>query len=86
MGRPSEHSEHKGWSGRFHLQELPLVDYDYDKGGAYWGSGSLKSGWMYRAYCDTFPDNPVDLFIRATSRDAAKAQVLATYPNAVFFK
>lgn len=86
MGRANSHSTDKLYAGKFYLRQLPMVDYDYDQGGAYWGCGNPEIGWMYRAYSDTFQDEVVELFVRARNREAAKAAVREDYPNAMFFR
>lgn len=69
-------------SERFHLNRLPMVDGGaYDKWGAYWGVGSPKTGFMYIAESDE-----ARLFIRATSREHAKAQIRQQLPNARFYR
>lgn len=86
MGRPSSHSGCPDTDARFYLQQLPMVDGDYDRGGAYWGCGNSSIGWMYRAYSEDFPDVIVEMFFRAKSREDAKAEVRDRYPNAKFFR
>ncbi len=68
---------------RFHLYALQWVDGDYDEGGAYWGnSGGTR---IYRAI-DQGPDFRNEMFVRAKDREAAKSQVMATFPAATFFR
>lgn len=91
MGRPSEHSDDAQYPGKFSLTLLPLVDYCYDKGGAYWGMSSREHGSMYRAYCLEYDeinerDFLVDWFFRARSRDHAKQTVMERYPQARFYR
>lgn len=70
---------------KFRVQYLPFVDGCYDQGGAYWGSPAN----LYIARCDTDPtggDLFIEFFIRASSREQAKKEVLDLYPNARFFR
>lgn len=69
------------------LQVLPMVDGAYDQGSAYWGCGSREHGWMFRAYYYN-PQNgeSVDMYIRALSREKAKAQVIERLPKARFYR
>lgn len=74
---------------KVHLQKMRMVDGDYDQGGAYWGSGSWDTGWMYQAYStfeDEYGQDEIEMFIRARGREDAKAKVLEEYPNATFFR
>jgi len=63
---------------KLHLRHVPFVDHCYDRGGAYWGSpANLFCAW----------DNEgTQLFLRATSRENAKAQLRISYPHASFFR
>lgn len=80
------------FNGTVRLAHLPMTCYgDYDSGGAYWGCGNRETGWMYRAYFFAYneeaeADDHLDLYIRAVSREAAKAQVLEEFPNARFYR
>ena len=65
---------------KFHLYGLPLQG-DYDSGGAYWGY--VRGQPMWHAY-ETESD--CEMFVRAISREAAKSQVLKTFPKARFFR
>lgn len=80
MGRRSDQGD-PVWSHEFVLELLPMVDGDYDVGGAYWGSGNHDIGWMYRAHANG-EEEILDLFLRAKSWEEAKAKILADYPNA----
>ena len=66
---------------KFHLVKMRLVDGGYDQGGAYWGLGDP----MWRAIGED-EDMVNEMFIRARTRDEAKAQVLETFPNAKFYR
>jgi hypothetical protein len=79
MGR---RNQREGLPERLHLQRMRFVDGDYDTGGAYWGGGS-KAGVMYCAFspADTANDCPIEVFVRATTREEAKEKVLALLPE-----
>jgi hypothetical protein len=70
---------------KFHLYRMPMTDYCYDSGGAYWGAGDHQLGFMYHAYGDG-PEYVNQIFVRAKTRDDAKAQVKARFPNACFYR
>lgn len=63
----------------FTLRRIRLDSGGYDAGGAYWGHGAPLY-W----YCDGI--GQCEGFIRASSRDAAKAKIRETYPNARFYR
>lgn len=70
---------------RFHLYRMPMVDGAYDTGGAYWGAGDYRIGWMYHAYGEG-PEFRNECFVRARSREAAKVAVRSLFPNAKFYR
>lgn len=70
-------------AGRFYLQRMRMVDYAYDAGGAYWGAPSREHGAVYAAMT---ADGASMIFERATSRAAARAQILARYPSVSFYR
>lgn len=65
-------------AGRLHLQRVPINSGGYDRGGAYWGLGAPL-------WCVMDQDGNTQYF-RAASRDAAKAQILAEWQGARFFR
>ena len=67
---------------KVYLRKLKWVDSDYDEQGAYWGYEYGTA--IYWANFDTTETNE-DIFVRATSRQDAKNQVLEKVPNAKFF-
>ncbi len=77
MGRRDLHSD--GFSGKLQLQRVCLVDGDYDNGGAYWGAGRPL-------YVAQSANLEVRMFMRADSREDAKARIRARYPQARFFR
>lgn len=89
MGRRDIHEAPADFTGTLRLQLLPMVDYCYDEGGAYWGAPSPRNGWMYRAwYLAEVGDEliHIEMFIRAVTRRAAKQKVQDKYPKARFFR
>lgn len=68
---------------RLSLVRLPWVDYDYDAGGAYWGGGS--GDHIYRAVGDA-KDVVAEVFVRASSREGAKALIVQKLPAASFLR
>lgn len=61
------------------LSRVRLNGGGYDAGGAYWGIGQP----LYWAWTD---DGRVDLWFRASDREAAKAHVWHRYPAAKFYR
>lgn len=60
-------------SGRVHLARVRINQGGYDSGGAYWGIGQpLFVAW---------DDEGGEEYLRADSRDAAKAKILAKHPD-----
>jgi hypothetical protein len=53
-----------------------MVDWCYDKSGAYWGSYSIEYGGMYCAFSE---DLETVIYVRAHTREEAKAQIHAEY-------
>lgn len=84
MGRRNTITE-PAYPVKFHLQRVPMVDYDYDQGGAYWGGYSLQCGVMYCAWGDGEEERQI-VYCRAHTRDQAKAEVLRQFPNAKFYR
>ena len=70
---------------RFHLYRMHMVDYAYDTGGAYWGAGDHKMGWMYHAYGEG-PKFVNEMFVRARTRDEAKQKVRVRFTSARFYR
>lgn len=85
MGRRDILPDNPAAPVRLSLARLAMVDYDYDRGGAYWGNSPGTA--IYRAVgeSDTF-DDVIEVFIRAASRADAKAQILAILPGAKFYR
>ena len=70
-------------SCKVHLQKLVLSDGVYDSGGAYWGNVQGQS--LYWAYSNR-PQTPIDLFVRAATRESAKIQLKARFPQLSFYR
>lgn len=75
MGR---HSDEIPAGVKVHLQRVPMVDGDYDPGGAYWGGPSPTTGAIYCAWSDS----GLVRYFRAHSREDAKAKL----PGCKFFR
>lgn len=91
MGRRNTlDADREHFAGTMSLTVIPMVDFAYDRGGAYWGGPTPKTGWMYRAWYDGHDEDGdrvhIEMFIRALSRRAAKLVVLEEFPNARFYK
>lgn len=73
--------------GKVFLQQVPFVDGDYDKGGAYWGNNGVP---LWRAYCEMeITEGEIDVFdqfFRARSREQAKELLREDYPNITFYR
>lgn len=78
---------------KFHLARVRINAGGYDAARAYWGIGAP----LYRAWGETPPvinvgyyglaGEPEQIFyLRAGSRDAAKAEVLRMFPRATFYR
>ncbi len=60
-----------------HLQKVRFVDGDYDTGGAYWGGGPGSSPlWCAFSPADTKNEEPIRIFVRASTRAEAESKVL----------
>ena len=73
MGRPNRIPEDIATAGKLYLGKLEWVDWDYDKGGAYWGQS--KGEYIYRASGESETEQ-IEIFIRAKDRPQAKAKVI----------
>lgn len=78
MGRYSRNPD-PDCDQRLYLRRIPLDSGGYDKGGAYWGFGQAL--WWVGS-----EDGSVDHFLRASSREAAKASVRQDIPAARFYR
>lgn len=83
MGRPDV-IEEPGAEIRFRLYRMPMVDGDYDTGGAYWGMGP-NSAPMWHAYGDG-PKFRDEIFLRAWTREEAKDIVREKFKASRFFR
>ena len=66
------------------VRKVDFYDGDYDKGGAYWGSGG---GPLYEAYGYESEENGGDFvytFVRAASRVQALCKIRTDYPDVTF--
>lgn len=78
MGRPEHHAT-QDIEVRFTLQRVRLNSGGYDCGGAYWGLG--KPLYWYASGLED-----VDGYLRAASREEAKAEIRHRYPKATFYR
>ena len=86
MGRNNILPLNKQTTGKLQLCKLQLVDYDYDKGGAYWGR-SPSHGDMFHA--EGLLDNENEttiIFVRALTRQKAKEEIRKILPNVKFYR
>lgn len=65
-------------AGKIYLRRVPLDNGGYDKGGAYWGHGAPL--W------EALDQDGNGRIFRAPSRAWAKAEILADYPDATFYR
>lgn len=92
MGRPDFSPADKEMPLKFYLQRVSLDSGGYDSGGAYWGHGLpiywARSVEVVSTSCwvpGRDEVSPVESYIRARGREAAKAILREEYPNAEFF-
>jgi hypothetical protein len=90
MGRRSHLPSHAQLHCKLKLERVPMIEGGaYDRWGAYWGISPVGAS-LYIAHGLTDAENgegeEVQLFLRATSRDKAKAEVLTKLPNARFYR
>lgn len=75
-GAPMGRRSSEALTGKLYLRHAPLHD-GYDKGGAYWG-------WPSNLYC-AWNDDCV-YYVRASSREAAKTEILQEFSAVTFYK
>lgn len=80
MGRRGNASEPDA-PVKLRLRRVPLVDYAYDQGGAYWGQGDP----LWCAWGDGAEEEQV-IYLRAPGRSQARAAALLTFPRARFYR
>lgn len=78
MGRVERHDS-SATAPKFTLQRVRINSGGYDAGGAYWGLGQPLY-W----YSDENGD--ITAYLRAPTREAAKAKIREAYPDARFFR
>jgi hypothetical protein len=82
MGRPNAHpgdiTAYDGLRPRIHLRRIPINGDGYDAGRAYWGLGQPLWAWC--------PPEGGWSFLRAATREAAKAAVREEAPDARFYR
>lgn len=81
MGRPDCYGDGVS-NAKLHLEKVPMDRSGcYDPGGAYWGIGTQ----LYVAY-DEDDKEVVEIFCRASSREAAKVLVQSRRKNVRFYR
>ena len=86
MGRVDDIEEDRQQNIKFHLYKMVMSPCGcYDAGGAYWGSGDFKTGYMYHAH-GIGKEQHNNIFLRAKNREDAKKQVVKLFPNATFYR
>lgn len=78
LGRPSVRGE-ASFAGRLTLRRIRLDQGGYDPNGTYFGLGPPL-------YWYASDDGSIDDMLRAGTRESAKKQILAIYPNAKFYR
>lgn len=63
---------------KLHLRRIPMVDFDYDPGGAYWGGTRGRPMW-----CAWDESSGEVRYFRGTHD---RAQARAHFPNARFYR
>ena len=79
MGMPNKLPADMSNVGKLHLKRLKWVDGDYIENGAYFGGG--MGDYVYCAFSEE-----VQYFVRAKTRNEAKAFVMEAIPNAKFYR
>lgn len=86
MGRRSHCDVAADFDGTVSLTALPINSGGYDQGGHYFGCGSDRIGYMYRAYFWDGEGNSIDMFVRGVTRRDAKQKVQARLPKVRFYR
>jgi hypothetical protein len=79
MGRPGQ--DLKIVAAKLHLERVPFVDSCYDQGGAYWGSPAN----LYCAWGEADGET-IAYYLRANSRQQAKAKLQELFPDLKFYR
>lgn len=87
MGRRDIIPDDKQADIKLSIQRLDFVDGDYDKWGAYWGSGqSIYCAFKYTPSCVSIMLNfDCLMFVRANNRHHAKQLIRQELPQARFY-
>ena len=78
FGAPMGRSNEVGSLSALYLQRLEWTDYDYDKGGAYWGN---SGDYIWVAFNDE-----TRIYQRAFTREQAKNRITGQFPDCKFIK
>ena len=73
LGRPNFIAPDAPSNLKLRMSRLAFVDYDYDKGGAYWGGGGPEK--VYCAWIGGNTGSVARVFVWARSRNIAKEKV-----------
>jgi len=86
MGRAPQHAS-VDYAGKIRIERVPMVDGDYDPGGAYWGGGlrTLPLFVIWSVGVDADGEG-IEYFERGESREDVKRSVRARYPKARFYR
>jgi len=83
MGRSNAIPDDIETAGKLYLEKLKWVDWDYDRGGAYWGQ--TEGDNIYRASGESTTEQ-IEIFVRASNRDQAKDLVREKCKDAKFYR
>lgn len=91
MGRRNILPDDRNAPAKLHLVRLKFVDGAYDRWGTYWGGPAnlyiaFTAHFLSPNYSAEVLHNDTQIFIRAESRDEAKAKVREQLPNARFYR
>lgn len=85
MGRIGNQSE-PDFPVKFHLRKMHLNSGGYDSGGAYWGLPVWpRVPYMWHAWGDG-EEEEQEVFLRAWTREEAKAAIREGFPRAKFYR
>ena len=86
MGREEYNTNFDSLPCKVHLNLL-YIRQGYDNGGAYWGNGEpLYMASFYHYIPEKDVETEGRTFVRANSRDKAKAKVLKLWPFSRFYR
>jgi hypothetical protein len=89
MGRPNSLPSVREVPVKLSLRRLKFVDGCYDAGGAYWGLPEnlwRATGFAIYPGKSNIASEPVEIFIRASTRENARATGKTMLPNCHFYR